>query len=274
MPARDPDAVPAQRSAPDSDGDAVPRQRYAPDSDGDVVPTGRIAPDREVDVVRVWRIGLDALSAAVNDLRPLLSPDERARAGRFVYPIDRARYVVAHAAVRLILSDHLSIPPDRLRWVRGPYGKPTLAGLPGAPHCNLSHSAGRALFALCRTRPVGVDIERVQPGIAAAALARRWYGAELPDRPPAMQARRFTTMWVRKEACVKACGARLAQGLHLPVTRGPVVHDPSGALPGPWRIRDLPVEPPYTAAVALAGEHPYRIDLRDWQLDLISLGDA
>jgi 4'-phosphopantetheinyl transferase len=104
-------------------------------------------------------------------------------------------------------------------------------------------------------------------------MAKRWFprteAALLDDQEPAEQARRFAAMWVRKEACVKAAGGRLVQGLRLPVTAGPLVGDPSGVLPGPWRVRDLagdlagPLDG-YAAALAVAGERPYRTEIRDW----------
>jgi 4'-phosphopantetheinyl transferase len=74
---------------------------------------------------------------------------------------------------------------------------------------SLSHCAGRALCALTTAGRVGVDVERLDASTAAAfkiylsPSERAWAG----DDP-----RRFYALWTRKEAVVKAAGARgLAQ---------------------------------------------------------------
>src|SRR3954464_3912116 len=83
---------------------------------------------------------------------------------------------------------------------------------------------------------------------------------------PTERAERFLRLWTRKEAVVKAAGARLAQGLGLTVltdadadadadsdTDAGVVRDPSGQIPGAWSVCDLPVPDGWLAALAVAG---------------------
>lgn len=84
---------------------------------------------------------------------------------------------------------------------------------------------------------------------------------------PTERAERFLRLWTRKEAVVKAAGARLAQGLGLTVltdadTDADVVHDPSGQIPGTWSVCDLPVPDGCLAALAVAGPTAPRISVR------------
>jgi hypothetical protein len=73
---------------------------------------------------------------------------------------------------------------------------------------------------------------------------------------PSQRSAAYGRMWVRKEACVKAAGGRLTQGLGLPVGVEPdnvVVEDRIAGLGGPWRVADVRMPPGYAAAVALNG---------------------
>jgi len=221
----------------------------------------------EPDVVHVWRISLDEQpAAAVDRLGCLLSPMETQRRAALGTARARSRFTVAHGALRLILSRRLEVPPHALRLRRGPWGKPEVAAPGGVPETrfSLSHSRGHALFAVTGRRAVGIDVEH-HVGRPVTALALRHFppaeGAAvraLGHRAGAV----FAQLWTRKEACVKAAGARLADGLVLPAGgAGPglVVHDPDGRLPGPWRVRDLAAPPGCGAAVALAGTAPYDV---------------
>ena len=196
--------------------------------------------------VHVWRIRLDAYP--VDRLLPLLDGRERRRAAGFVLEEARRRYVTAHGAVRLILGELLSTSPGALRWRVGAYGKPELVGRPGL-ETNLSHSGELALLAVTSGRAVGVDVEEVRPAFDAVAFATRFFPAEEsalvgfwgrggtrapepasdgepPVGPGGDPAVVFARLWTRKEACVKAAGGRLAQGLRLPVAGIGPAHGP------------------------------------------------
>jgi 4'-phosphopantetheinyl transferase len=81
------------------------------------------------------------------------------------------------------------------------------------------------LLAVAGPRDVGVDVESGQAGSRFCALARRYFPVAeshlarctSPDLRPEVCLR----LWVRKEACVKAVGARLGQGLGLLVGGAP-----------------------------------------------------
>jgi 4'-phosphopantetheinyl transferase len=229
--------------------------------------------------VEVWTVRLDAETApcALLDAGAapyaLLDDGERERAARLRDEGRRARFVAAHAALRAITGARLGRAPERLRFARGPFGKPELLDGDGL-FVNLSHSDGIALVALAAA-PVGVDVERWRSAAAATRIAERYFPpaereavAAAPAGPGAGgRAALFARLWTRKEACVKAEGARLGDGLSLPVRGGGLlaVHCAGGALTGTWRVADLTPARGYAGAVAVTGSRPFRIVVRSWQ---------
>ena len=215
-----------------------------------------------LDTVYVWLIRTELPDPAVATLAKLLDGEEMQRAGAMP-PDRRRRFVSAHGAARLITGQHLGAPPEQLRWRRGPHGKPELAGEWQGVRVNLSHSGELALLAVTANRAVGVDVQELRRLDACRLAARFFPAAEarfVAAAPgPAGQVARFTRLWTRKEACVKAAGGRLLAGMALPVHAGEVV------LPGPYRVRDVPVPHGFRAALALAGGQPYRVLRRWWR---------
>ncbi|MFG2903923.1 4'-phosphopantetheinyl transferase family protein [Kitasatospora sp. NPDC048286] len=224
--------------------------------------------------VEVWTVPLGAAPGPVpSALGALLDDEERARACRLPDPLRRSRFVTAHAALRTVVGARVGRPPEAVRFTRGPNGKPELADGKGL-FVSLSHSHGIALVALAE-RPVGVDVERLADASAATRIAERCFppgefrsvAAAPAGRGPDGRAAVFARLWTRKEACVKAEGGRLGQGLGLWVRGlGPLtVHGRGGALAGPWRVADLTPAPGYAGAVALSGPGPFRVASRCWQ---------
>ncbi|MFJ7151569.1 4'-phosphopantetheinyl transferase family protein [Streptomyces sp. NPDC100445] len=184
-----------------------------------------------------------------------LDADERARAGAFHRPRDRDAYVVAHAALRGVLSRLLGVPADTLPLVRepcagcgGPHGRPALRA-PGV-HFSLSHSGDLVMVALAPT-PVGVDVEGLataQAVLGAQSALHPAEAAELARLPAHERPAAFTRTWVRKEAYLKGLGTGLVRDPALDhVGAGPLPR-----APGPtWTLRDVLVPAGYAAAVAL-----------------------
>jgi 4'-phosphopantetheinyl transferase len=206
------------------------------------------------------------------ELESLLDDDERRRVEALRRPQLRRRFVAAHGAVRVIVGEYLGAAPEHIRWRTGRHGKPELAGAVTGRQVNLSHSDDLAVVAVAEQRPVGVDIQRLPPSLDVVRMAARFYPEPetrfvASARTPAAQADRFVRLWARKEACVKAAGGRLMEGMPLPVrggldrlpATGALVCDPTGTLPGQYLVRDVPVPPGFRAAVALAGTRPYRV---------------
>jgi 4'-phosphopantetheinyl transferase len=226
------------------------------------------------DALHVWLIRADVADDLLGVLRAVLDEPERQRAAAIRDARARRRFVAAHGATRLILGHHLGVPPGTIRWRRGPHGKPDLAHPRSDLRFNLSHSGTLAVVAVSDRRPVGVDVQEVNRSIDAGVLATRFFPDEearwVAAARPAARHGRFTRLWVRKEACLKAAGARLLPGLRLPVTSPGatvLVRDPTGAITGDYLVRDLAVPAGFHAAAALAGDRPFRVVRHEWSFD-------
>jgi 4'-phosphopantetheinyl transferase len=168
--------------------------------------------------VSVAWVDLDAPPVPLSTLDGWLSPDERERAGRFRFEIDRCRYVAARGILRSLLASQVDVPPSGLSIDLDPFGKPRLGACHGSDlRFNVSHTAGRALYAFASRRELGVDAEVVRPIPDMDSLARQvftaaelaeWLAVPRPDRVAA-----FFNGWTRKEAFVKALGHGLSFAL-------------------------------------------------------------
>ncbi|MGD3112795.1 4'-phosphopantetheinyl transferase family protein [Streptomyces sp. YGL11-2] len=214
--------------------------------------------------VHIWRVSLDVAADGFVDW---LSPEEEARRSSLAAAVHRDWFAVAHGTKRRILGWYLSLPPERVPFETGRWGKPRVAG--DAVRFSLSHCGSDALLAISRHRDVGVDIEHPRPGLDPQEFAARHFRPEESRYvASAVSARRWTSflaLWTRKEACVKAAGARLSQGFSLPVGRGARhVSATSGPMVGHWRVDDVPVRPDCRSAVALIGPAPFRTVCYTW----------
>ncbi|MBR7835539.1 4'-phosphopantetheinyl transferase superfamily protein [Actinospica durhamensis] len=222
----------------------------------------------DADVVHVWLAGDDVPEPALTRMHALLDAEEQRRAAAFLRPDHRRRFIVAHAAARSIVGARLGVPAEQIRWRIGPHGKPSVAGPhPGpdsAPRAgievNLSHSGSLCAVAVSATRPVGVDVQRLCPGMDVAAMARRYFAAPevafvLADTSPEVRSSRFIRLWARKEAMVKAAGGRLLRGMPVSVLDRSVVDFDDRA----HRLADLTAPAGFHAAVALGGDRPYHV---------------
>lgn len=161
----------------------------------------------------LWRFPLDQYlpAAAI----ATLSPDEIARAHRFVFDKDRQHFMAARAALRQLLAQRTGLSPASLQFTSGPFGKPALAATPGL-HFNLSHSGATGVLALSDRLATGIDVEVLRPMPDAGTLAEAYFApaersaiAGIDDA--AARDAAFLRCWTRKEACLKAIGI----GLHL-----------------------------------------------------------
>ena len=168
----------------------------------------------------VWAFNLDLAAPLVDALRPLLSPDENARAERLRNSQDRSRFIAGRAQLRQLIGDSLGLPPENLRFGYSPVGKPFLARNTGeaALHFNAAGSASLGILAIRTDAEVGIDVEQIRPLTDMPRLARCMLAAdEYKDYaavPKALRDTRFFEYWVRKEAAAKAMGTGLPDGLH------------------------------------------------------------
>jgi 4'-phosphopantetheinyl transferase len=117
----------------------------------------------------------------------------------------------------------------------GEHGKPRITGSHRL-RFNLSHSGGRAFYALSLDCEIGVDLEQIRPMIDCESIARHFFSdTEIRDFLKVPHRERdevFFTCWTRKEAYIKAVG----EGLRLALDS--------------FRVSLLPSEPPQLEAPA------------------------
>jgi 4'-phosphopantetheinyl transferase len=198
-----------------------------------------------IDGVHVWR-------AALDDPRwpgaSQLPAEERERAAAFLRAEVARRWVASRWALRRVLANYLELAPPTIELEVGKNGKPRLATA-GGLEFNLSHSQGLALIAVAE-RPVGVDIEAIQPDRDLRAVAERSLPpADVKDFDAAAedeQAAIFYRAWTRHEARLKC----LATGFSGPPLETPVA------------VENLEVAPEYAAAVAVSDREVGAVALR------------
>ncbi|MGH7489382.1 MAG: 4'-phosphopantetheinyl transferase family protein, partial [bacterium] len=227
--------------------------------------------------VHVWSATLDIGAIAVQAFEQTLAPDERERALRFHFARDRDRFIAGRGLLRAMLGSYLDVRPADIRFDYNPQGKPALGGKWGQSDLcfNLAHSNGQALCAVTRARRVGIDLERLDVGLAEAGIAERFFAPgeirALHKLPAEAWVGGFFACWTRKEAYVKARG----EGLTLPLRRFEVSvlpgersitlqSDDDPRLSADWSITELSSGPHYAAALAVEGRADWRLECWQW----------
>lgn len=167
--------------------------------------------------VHIWGFSLEGSDTTMERFQAWLSPEERARAARFIHREDQNRFTLAHGGLRALLARYVALDPSVLRLQAGTTGKPTLMDLQNHPHpvrFNLSHSHGRMLVAVAQGQDVGVDLEQIRDKVEVVKLAERFYTPaeyqQVVSRTAGPeQARQFYRYWVAKEALLKGQGVGL-----------------------------------------------------------------
>jgi 4'-phosphopantetheinyl transferase len=218
-------------------------------------------PELSTSSVHVWCLDL-SLHARPED-SVTLSSDERERAARFRFETDRARYVIARAGLRAVLSRYLDTSPETIRFSYSSTGKPALAD-PASNICfSVSHSHELGAIAVCR-RPVGIDVEHLRSGVEMDNLAERFFSPHdcevLRGVPPNDRMAAFFQIWTAKEALAKAVGTGLSTPLHsfdigLDATRNVslLATRPDAAEARRWHLQTLRLRESYAAALATEG---------------------
>jgi 4'-phosphopantetheinyl transferase len=210
------------------------------------------------------------LAAAV----ALLSDEERAQHERFRATRDRDAYAMAHALLRLTLSELGDQPPGSWRFASGPHGKPALTDSASRLSFNLSHARGLVACAVAAGADVGLDVEQVTRATEWRRIASRYFSraelAEIDRTEPAAQTIRFFELWTLKEAFVKALGVGLSQPLAtmaFSAERPDVIAftPPSDMAAAVWHFGLYAPTPAHRLAVAVSdgSVRPWRISLRD-----------
>jgi len=234
------------------------------------------------DDLHVWRTSLDVPDTMVERLRQILSLDERVRADRFHFQIDRHRFITARGCLRIILAQYVPSRPSEIRFSYGSHGKPSAANASARSaelKFNLAHSAGLALYAITRRCEIGVDLEQIRADFATDQIAEHFFSpnevVRLRSLPISKQKEAFFNCWTRKEAFIKAKSTGLSQALdQFEVTVSP---DESAALLGTkwdqaeaprWLLKSIDLGSGFAAALAFEGRDR-RISYWDFDNNMI-----
>jgi 4'-phosphopantetheinyl transferase len=181
----------------------------------------------KTDTVRVRWLSVSSSDAAdLSSWRRMLDDNERRRADRFHFAVDREAFTAAHALARGLLSEVTGKPPAAWLFSESEYGRPELASrcaIDGL-RFNISHTRGLVACAVAY-RDVGVDVESADRA-ADLDLADTVFAPEevlvLKSAPPALQRGLFFRLWTLKEAFIKATG----EGLNRPLDSFSFTLDP------------------------------------------------
>ncbi len=193
--------------------------------------------------IHLWFVDTAEHTAQATSLRALLNADERVRADRFYFAVDRIRFTIGRALLRSVLARYLAIDPAEIGLAYGARGKPELAEPTAASgiRFNLSHAGPLFLVAVGLGRHLGVDIELLSPRERMHQLAEKIFSPAEVGRfrqlAPTEQLAVFYRGWTQREALLKARG----DGLGGPFTQIEC-HDVPGTDLVHFTIRDQPEE--------------------------------
>ncbi len=195
-----------------------------------------------------------------------VSPERRARALKFLRPIDAVRSLFAELLLREVIAERAAISRDAVTFGVDHNGKPCLASDSGFQF-NLSHSGD---WVACATgsHVVGVDVERVRdrpPDILDRVLSGP-ERVQFDGLPEPQQPRFFFTRWAVKEAFSKALGLGVGLPFHellLSVQRSGAIRFVRGQQPVADAIgRILHLDTGHAAAVCvIGGEAPATVQI-------------
>lgn len=169
------------------------------------------------DEIHLWLIDLNPSVSRDPYVEDLLSDEERHKAQCFKFTQHRQHFVTSHGYLRLILSRYLNCAPPDVAYVSGKRGKPYLLNQDNHLFFNMSHTEGKALYAITLGAEIGVDIEKIHETLAISELIEQVFTPQEKsyfEKCSDNQKRKFFyDIWTQKEAYLKATG----DGLTIPL---------------------------------------------------------
>lgn len=201
--------------------------------------------------VQVWWA---EVGAARDEFLADLDQVELERFAAYKRIVDNRRFLLGVTIVRRVLAARFSLPAASIRLDRTcpecgkPHGKVRADGV----ELSVTHS-GELVGVAFADRPVGLDVEKVDPELDVDAVARVAFAADdvraLSRRTGIDKVRAFTEQWTRMEAALKATG----EGL-----RGDLRTIPDGI-----QVVQLDVGADHRAALAVVSAEPPVVHVRD-----------
>jgi 4'-phosphopantetheinyl transferase len=159
----------------------------------------------------VWLLGGAFSETSAEKLARELTPAELKRATRFRDPDTRERFILRHAALRMLVAETLTLPPTEVHIDAPAHRAPSISVLGRGPiAASATHTQGLDAVAVSHGGPIGIDVEGIRVIPQQEAVARSLFDAhemEIFRRLRLDDAQRtLLSAWVLKEAYVKALG--------------------------------------------------------------------
>jgi 4'-phosphopantetheinyl transferase len=141
-----------------------------------------------------------------------LDEAEMARARSFSSPEAQSRFASCRSQVKQILSNATGLAASDIHFQTSVHGKPYLP----APYFNYANTRTHGALAVCASAVIGLDLEDTTRKCNIPGLMRLFHPAEREqlERLTGGELRKaFFTLWVRKEAVMKADGRGLVIGV-------------------------------------------------------------
>ena len=143
----------------------------------------------------------------------LLSEDEILRANKFKFLIDKFRFIVSRAILRIMSGYYLKIEARKVVFKYGEFGKPKY-DMTTQIRFNISHSGSMMVLGFARDNEIGVDVEKIKTDFDVLEIAQNFFSnrevKSLLNLPIEQQHRAFYRCWTRKESFIKAKGIGLS----------------------------------------------------------------
>lgn len=146
---------------------------------------------------------LDSISGAWS----ILDDNERRNARKFVVVEDQNRFILFKYIVRVILSEHLRVLPEEVKFSFNRNGKPRL--VPQPLEFNISHTGETIIVVTSEGSPIGVDIEYNKDlRYAGNRFSSFFNDNEIAyiHKDKDLKTKRFYDLWTAKEAYLKMIG--------------------------------------------------------------------
>lgn len=203
--------------------------------------------------------------------RSLLDPEEQIRSAEYRFDLDRWRFELGAALLRLAVARTVgwraaAIKVDRTCELCGKtHGRPRVLGFNG--HLSVSHSGDVVALAITSAGQVGIDVESMEGHTAAEYRSIVDLVVTPAERPFVNSRAAFLRVWTRKEAILKAAGHGLrepmAEVVVSPPYREPKLISLRGERSVPCFMRDIDISEGYCGALAVFAKTTVDVVLRD-----------
>ena len=209
--------------------------------------------------VVVWIAQVSREHNSLSSLDRFLDDRERARAERFRFPEDRARFVLGRSLVKTGLGHYLQIPAASIELSYTDRDRPIFLAN-NSIQFSISHTQDLVAVAFTSHAHVGIDVEFMQAKSDLLALAKRILSDDDYQKFQTLPATELTDaffrIWTRKEAYLKASGEGITDGLQkisvsFSADEITSVQDSRNASNvDSWRLITLPTPAMYKGSVA------------------------